>query len=472
MSYLALYQFFIIASPILLTPYLARVLGPTKIGIDDYLSSIVQLFSLVVILEIPTYARNLLATSDEQLEQSICSEIFSLQLILTASISGIFLVACCLFTQYQSYLYLYIFTVISVGIDSSWYFIVKEKVSVILTRNGLVRLMTMLIIFFVVKKQQDLNKYILINGGSLLLGQLLSGRLVLKEMAGFKFTLKNAKKHLHPSLLLFVVPCLTMSVSSITLILLKHFEGVRNVAMYNQGFKLYSIIIKIITPVFPILLPTMAMFYRNRDFQKRKKLFMKYTKWLLIGTIPIVVGVVLVSGNIVPILLGESFQGVSDILRWMSIAIFFKIGIEFFSIHYLVLEKKYKAYTVASCFGAVLNILLSWFLLWLNQGVYSLIFGLIIGNFATLLLEFVFSIKIVNKLFFFGMLSQYTLYSGVAYFAVEFFVRNYFSFFSSISLLFFKGFLFLFIYIGFTASTDLQIRKKIGSFYHEYRVKK
>ena len=44
--YNAFYQIFIIIVPLITTPYLARVLGPTGVGINSYTNSVIQYFVL------------------------------------------------------------------------------------------------------------------------------------------------------------------------------------------------------------------------------------------------------------------------------------------------------------------------------------------------------------------------------------------------------------------------------------------
>ena len=94
------------------------------------------------------------------------------------------------------------------GIDTSWYFVGKENIANIMVRNISVRLVTVLLIFMFVKTTNDLSVYILISGLSLLAGQLITGRIAIKDVGGFKFSTMHFFSHLRTILILFIGVCI------------------------------------------------------------------------------------------------------------------------------------------------------------------------------------------------------------------------------------------------------------------------
>lgn len=59
--YNALYQIFILIVPLVTTPYLARVLGPTGIGINSYTNSVIQYFILLGSVGVSLYGNRQIA---------------------------------------------------------------------------------------------------------------------------------------------------------------------------------------------------------------------------------------------------------------------------------------------------------------------------------------------------------------------------------------------------------------------------
>ena len=87
LSYQTIYQILLVITPLIVTPYLSRILGSEKIGVYSFTYSIAYYFVMFAMLGLNNYgSRTIAIASDSIMKRSkIFWEIYSLQL-LTASL--------------------------------------------------------------------------------------------------------------------------------------------------------------------------------------------------------------------------------------------------------------------------------------------------------------------------------------------------------------------------------------------------
>lgn len=408
-----LYQLVTILTPLLTTPYISRVFGPATIGLEAYLYSFIQLFSLLILLGLPTYASKKIAETTKQNTKQLFSELVSFQLILTGATIMLYILFIFCFNQYQFLLSLYLFTLISTGLDTSWYFVGKEKISAIMFRNIVVKISTVIATFIFVKTNNDLWVYILINGLSLFLGQLLTGTIALKEVRGFVFVWLPLTKHIRSVLVLFVVPSMLILTLSINKLLLESFNGAVQVGMFNQSYKLYAIGISFISALTSVLMPKMTKYYSTGDTKQFKK-YMNFSIRFISGlALPLTVGILVMAPQFIPWFLGEEFSAVSNSLMVISLSFVVKGLSDVIGIQYLVVTNKNKEYAWAVIAGALLTISSCYMFLRWNFQSQAPAIGLLIGTCVTLLIELYQARKVLSICYVGKCLSSYLLHSVV-----------------------------------------------------------
>ena len=89
--YSSFYQIILIIVPFITAPYLARTLLPEAIGINSYVSAVVQVFSLLGLLGLNNYSiREVAYARDDKKKLSkVFSELISLRFILLVITSSI-----------------------------------------------------------------------------------------------------------------------------------------------------------------------------------------------------------------------------------------------------------------------------------------------------------------------------------------------------------------------------------------------
>ena len=166
-----LYQFLLMLTPFITTPYVSRILKAEGIGIDAYVLSIVQLFIVFLVLSLPMYGSRQIAVQKDQ--KSISKEfwsIFTFQILNSILTLVVFLLFTNLINEHKLLYYIHLTTLFAYCIDISWYFVGKEEMKKIAIRNIVVKILGIVLTFTLIKDYNDLPLYVAINGGTLLVG--------------------------------------------------------------------------------------------------------------------------------------------------------------------------------------------------------------------------------------------------------------------------------------------------------------
>lgn len=165
LGYQTVYQILNTALPLITSPYLARVLGATKLGVFSYTQSIAGYFVLLAALGTVNYGtRTIAAIKSNKTEMSKAFfEIYSFQ-ILTSLLSILVYVAYIVLVCKENILVALLqgFLIVGSLIDINWLFFGVENFKVTVTRNMVIRVTTVVLILLLVKSPNDLWIYTLI----------------------------------------------------------------------------------------------------------------------------------------------------------------------------------------------------------------------------------------------------------------------------------------------------------------------
>ena len=204
--YNLLYQILVLILPLITTPYISRVLGAENIGIYSYTISIATYFVLFGSLGIALYGQREIAYNQKNKKKYsvIFREIVILRIIPMSISVLIFYFIFVNGNQYQIYYKILTLEIIGNCIDISWFFQGLEEFKKTVTRNIIIKLISVLCIFIFIKNQNDLYLYFLIYVFSTLIGNgslwlylpKFLGKVELKEL--------NIFRHLKPTISLFI----------------------------------------------------------------------------------------------------------------------------------------------------------------------------------------------------------------------------------------------------------------------------
>ncbi len=186
--YNLIYQILILILPLITTPYLSRILGAEGVGIYSYTYAIVTYFVLFGSLGIALYGQREIAyvQDNPKARKKTFLELIIVRFITLAVAVTVYYIFFIRGKQYQTYYSILLIELLAAGFDISWFFQGIEEFKKTVLRNVLVRVISVSLVFIIVKTSQDLWKYILIYSLADFCGNLLLWAYLPKYLKGGK----------------------------------------------------------------------------------------------------------------------------------------------------------------------------------------------------------------------------------------------------------------------------------------------
>lgn len=417
--YNLIYNLLTLLLPLLTTPYLSRVLGVENIGIYGFTNSIVTYFVLFGCLGTTLYGQREIAyvQDDKEKQSKVFYEIFFVKLISMFISILLYGFSFCIDGTLSLYYQILLIYLVANVFDISWYLQGIEEFDKTVIRNLIVKVLSIILIFVLVKKTDDLWIYFTIFAVSELLGNITMWIYVPKYLNKPNFKKLNLKKHLKPILMLFI-PQIAIKVYTV---LDKTMIGVisgnmNDVGFYEQGQNIVRALIVIITAYGTVMASRIAYTYKNSD----KKETIKYLKssfrfsWLL--GIPLMLGTIAVADKLVPWFFGDGYDPVSNIIKFTS-PLIIAIGLNnVLGMQYLVPIGRQKDFTTAVVIGALSNFVLNNILIRLF-GTIGAVIASVLAETIILIYELYVTRKEFNWLMIFNGIIKY-LIAGIIMFIV------------------------------------------------------
>ena len=355
------YQILTLIIPLITTPYISRVLGAEGIGLYSFSFSIVSYFVLFATNGTNTYGQREIAYNQNNTfdQAKIFVNVFLFRLFCTAISFAIY------FLFINEFRNNYIFLVqginiLSVAADITWYYQGTEHFKEIVVKNIFFKILSVLCIFTFVNEPGDILIYVFINAFTSLVGHL-------SLWFSIPHFIKNVKKtSLSPlndwkTILALFIPQIAIQIYTVldkTMIGLITKSNVEN-GYYEQGYKIVSICISIVTALGTVMIPRIAYTYACNDFTQLKKyMYQSYRFVWLIG-FPMLFGLCAIVDIFVPWFMGPGYEKVPGIIIILSFMIL-AIGISNVTgMQYLMTTKKQNVLSYTVIIGAIVNFILN-----------------------------------------------------------------------------------------------------------------
>ena len=379
------YQILIVIAPLITAPYVSRVLQPDGVGIYSYTTTIATAFSLFAALGLTPYGQREIAYKQgDKKEQSVVFwELFLSRLFSTIIIGIIYLVFCIAYFQYNEYLLLQSFIVFATMLDISWFFQGIEEFRIIAIRNVIIKIVTVLLIFLLVKSKADLSKYILINSASIFGSYLLFFLNLNKYLLKVDFKKLKPLRHTKGIIEFFIPLLATQLYSQLDKIMLGAIasSSVEN-GYYEQSRKIVSILIMVITSINTVMFPRISNLYAQDKKEEIICLYKRTYKLILMMVIPISIGVFFSSNNFVAWFFGEEYLPVAFLMKLSVILLFFMAIGNFVGMLYLSPTGKQNQMTAIYLSSAAINVVLNFFIIPRFQSVGAIMTSIVAEVFS------------------------------------------------------------------------------------------
>lgn len=359
--YNMLYEVLVLAVPFLTTPYIARVLGSENVGIYNYVSANVTYFSLLAVFGSLSFAKREIAVSASDPEKVTASfwGMFTFRMLSTLAALVCFGAFCLWTPQYRMFYMIAGVSVLSVGVDVSWFFQGIENFKVTVIRNVIIKLGATALIFLLVRKPDDLIWYFAITVGSIFLGNCSLWVYLRRYVGSFSWKYFNFKKYFTGSLKMFI-PALAIQVYTVLdKTMLGALVNVTEVGYYSQAEKIVTIIITMVNSLSAVLLPRISALVAADNFTEAERYYKKSVGVVAMLAIPCAVGCLFVAEDFIPLFLGDGYEPSIRVLQILSL-LFVILGMaRIIGTPLLIPLGRENRYTIAVCSGAVVNVVLN-----------------------------------------------------------------------------------------------------------------
>lgn len=394
-----------IAFPILVFPYVSRVLLPEGIGRVNYAQAVVSYFVLFSSLGIPLYGLRAIAKSKMEERGRVFSEIFSLNTLfaLIAYIVLFISIYSGFITNEVPLIVLNSSLIFFTLLEAEWYFQGTENYQFITLRNSIVKLVSLGAIFIFVQEVTDYWTYAII----LVLG--LGGNAffnlfkIVKDfgwglLKSFRLSLLKISLHKHfQSILTSSALALAGSIYlNLDTVMIGYFSSQEEVGYYTAAMRIVRVIVSIVLALNTVLLPRASLYAETNDKEGTRLLLSMNLRFIVGLSVPAIIIFFFYSEPIMLLFAGESFSSSIQLLELLCILIFFVSMSNMMGLQILYANKEEKRFLVAIVCGAILNLILN--LIWIpQQQAYGAALASVIAEGLIFLILLIYTFRYFDK---------------------------------------------------------------------------
>lgn len=308
--YNLVYQIIVLLVPLVTAPYLARVLGPEGTGTYSYVNSMSVLICTIVMLGIYNYGNRQIAyvRDDKKKLNEVFWQVMSERLVIAIIGTIVYWAVVLIIGRYQFYFLLYYTFIFGYFIDCTWLFVGVEDMKWAVIKNILAKLIAVAGIFCLVRSENDVGLYILIQGLAVLVGNVFSYTQLGKYVQKPRIDFSNLKEDILGSAKLFLPSVAATLYLQCDKIMIELMTGATNeVSLYDYSEKIVTIPLTFITVLSTVMMPRIANEFKKGQEERIGELINNTAKMSLFMAFPLTLGLVSVADKLVPWYLGNDF---------------------------------------------------------------------------------------------------------------------------------------------------------------------
>lgn len=364
--YNTLYQVLLLISPLIITPYISRVLGVVNIGTYDYTQSIATYFVLIGAVGTALYGRREIAYLQSSPEQRTKAfwEIELFRIVSVFLFSILYYIAFCNNGSNAILFRILTIEIIATAFDISWFFMGMEDFKLVVIRNSIIKIIGILCVFAFVKTEKDLFIYALCMTVPIFIGNMslwFTIRRYTVDVELYKNELIcGIKKRLKPILILFL-PQIAVDVYTVldkTMIGLLAAD-ISQVGYYSQAQKVIKVVLALVTSIGTVMLPAMSAKFAKGEYDDIKNAIERVFKFVFMLSFALLFGICGVVSEFVPVFFGKGYEPVISLMIIISPIIVIIATSDVIGKQFLLPTNQQYYYTSSIIIGAVVNFILN-----------------------------------------------------------------------------------------------------------------
>ena len=266
-------------------------------------------------------------------------------------------------SQYRAYYIIQSLYLVAALFDINWLFFGLELFKTTVTRNTLIRICSVFLIFLFVKKTSDLWIYIFILAASHLASTVYLWLKIRGLVKIVRVSKKDVLAHLPQMLILFVPTIAVSFYNYMDKVMLGSMAGTMQLGYYENSFKITSVCSSVIGSVGIVMLPRMSNVIANGQIDKSRKYIEISMKSVIIMASAMAFGISAISHDFAPVFWGEEFAACGPLLSFLAAYLPIQAFASVLRTQYLIPNSWDKQYTISLCIGAACNIVFNYLLI-------------------------------------------------------------------------------------------------------------
>mgnify|MGYP002512481586 CR=1 FL=1 len=361
------YRCLSIIFPLVSSIYVARILTPVNLGKVSAAQNIVSYFLICSAMGIPTYGVKLVAQYKPKTSASsrAFSELWIINFVLSLVSSIIYYVLVLTFPYFQENRLLYIITGLSLICNIAnvdWFYQGIQEYRYIAVRSVVIKILSFVSLFVFVRDKGDYLVYALLNvlGTA---GNYIFNIVRLRKYVSFQRHNLAFGNHISHMLVLFGAALASEIYTLTDTTMLNFMCGSETVGYYSMSLNIIRVLRGMVVAVSAVFLPQLSYYYFSGEKERFYRLANDGLHVLVYLTIPLAVGLVIVSEDLIICFFGEAYREAVGSTRILAVSIISIALSNFVGLQLLLTLGKEKITTLSTIFGAVVNITLNIFLI-------------------------------------------------------------------------------------------------------------
>lgn len=360
-AYNFIYQLLILVLPLVTAPYLSRVIGAEGVGTYSYSYSIATYFSYFVKLGLDNYGnREISKVRDDRAERSSTFwQIYTMQAACFFAVAIAYACYAVFFSGDSIVAALQGIFILSSLFDINWFFFGMERFRATVTRNTVIKVLTTICIFLLVRNRGDVETYVAVMCTGFLVSQLALWPYLLTLVDVIRPAWRDVAKRFRPNVTLFV-PVIAVSVYGVlSRIVLGAISGTAEVGFYDNAYKIIQVPVSLVTAVGTVMLPRVTgLVSQGMDDEASR-----YTERTLVIVMALTFlasfGIPTIADSFTLLFYGDGFETTAKVMCVLSLTVPLLGFGNVLRSQYLIPHSRDSVYLCSAICGAVANIVVN-----------------------------------------------------------------------------------------------------------------
>lgn len=312
--------------PLITFPYVSRVLGAAALGKVSFASSVANYFMMVASLGIPTYGIRACAQvrDDKDKLSRTVKEIFIINTSATALAVIAYVISIYMVPKFADNRMLFVINGLNIMLNMfgmNWLFRALEQYDYITIRSILFKVISVVLMFLLVRQQQDYVLYgaitVFAAVGSYALNFVRVKKIINTKVCGPY----QLKRHIKPIFILFAQSLAVSIYTNLDVVMLGFLKTDIDVGYYNAAIKIKTILLSLVTSLANVLLPRMSYYAKHKMHKEFFSMMLKTLNLTALMAIPLSMYFVLFGKESILLLAGNGYLGAVLAMQIITIAV-------------------------------------------------------------------------------------------------------------------------------------------------------